>query len=196
MPSHRFNSATGEQKWITQIIYTDSEPPSRMPNSLMPSAKLRSANLPFLTSLVWRGRESSPGLPHPDFKIGAVEKSHITSHHIHFMDSSLENPSSYTLHLFAKCRRKNVFNSFVCMFFFLWGNAAPGFQCIYNVQYGRISNREHPSIIPYSHKFYSLVKLFHLLHMARVHSILRGGMRVHGKWNCHMWDCHIKVWGY
>ncbi len=47
-PSHRFNSATGEQKRITQTIYTDSEPPSRTPNSLMPSAKLRSANLPFL----------------------------------------------------------------------------------------------------------------------------------------------------
>ncbi len=46
MPSHRFCSATGEQKGITQTIYTDSEPPSRMPNSIMPSAKLRSANLP------------------------------------------------------------------------------------------------------------------------------------------------------
>ncbi len=33
---------------ITQTIYTDSEPPSRMPNLLMPSAKLRTANLPFL----------------------------------------------------------------------------------------------------------------------------------------------------
>ena len=48
VPSHRFNSATGEQKGIIQIIYTDSELPSRMPNSLIPSAKLRSANLPFL----------------------------------------------------------------------------------------------------------------------------------------------------
>ncbi len=48
VPSHRFNSATGEQKRITQTIYTDSEQPSRMPNSLMASAKLRSANLPFL----------------------------------------------------------------------------------------------------------------------------------------------------
>ncbi len=37
VPSHQFNSATGEQKWITQTIYTDSEPPSRLPNSLMPS---------------------------------------------------------------------------------------------------------------------------------------------------------------
>ncbi len=46
VPSHRFNSGTGEQKGITQTIYTDSEPPSWMPNSLMPSAKLRSANLP------------------------------------------------------------------------------------------------------------------------------------------------------
>ncbi len=62
VPSHRFNSAKGEQKGITQTIYTDSEPPSRMPNSLMPSAKLRSANLPFFRSLVWRGRESNPGL--------------------------------------------------------------------------------------------------------------------------------------
>ncbi len=48
VPSHRFNSATGEQKGITQTIYTDSEPPSRLPISLMPSAKVRSANLPFL----------------------------------------------------------------------------------------------------------------------------------------------------
>ncbi len=35
-------------KGITQTIYTDSEPPSQIPNSLMPSVKLRSANLPFL----------------------------------------------------------------------------------------------------------------------------------------------------
>ncbi len=56
VPSHRFNSATCEQKWITQTIYTDSGPPSRLPNSLMPSAQLRSANLPFFTSLVWRCR--------------------------------------------------------------------------------------------------------------------------------------------
>ncbi len=42
VPSYWFNSATGEQKGITQTIYTDSEPPSWMPNSLMPSAKLRS----------------------------------------------------------------------------------------------------------------------------------------------------------
>ncbi len=60
------NSATGEQKGITQTIYTDFEPPSRLPNSLMPSAKLRSENLPVFTSLVWRGRESNPGLPHPE----------------------------------------------------------------------------------------------------------------------------------
>ncbi len=30
VPSHQSNSATGEQKEITQTIYTDSEPPSRM----------------------------------------------------------------------------------------------------------------------------------------------------------------------
>ncbi len=35
--SHRFNSATGEPKWITQTSYTDSEPPSRLPNSLRKS---------------------------------------------------------------------------------------------------------------------------------------------------------------
>ena len=69
VPSHRFNSATGEQKGITRTIYTDSEPPSRMPNSLMPNAKLRSANLPFFTSLVWRGRGSNTGLPHPERKL-------------------------------------------------------------------------------------------------------------------------------
>ncbi len=64
--SHRFNSATGEQKRITRTIYTDSELPSLLPTSLMPSAKLRCANLPFFTSLVWRGRRSNPGLPHPE----------------------------------------------------------------------------------------------------------------------------------
>ncbi len=47
VPSHRFNSATDEQKGISQTLYTDSEQTSRMPNSLMPSPKLRSANLPF-----------------------------------------------------------------------------------------------------------------------------------------------------
>ncbi len=31
-----------------------------MPNSLMSSAKLRSANLPFFTSLVWRSRGTNP----------------------------------------------------------------------------------------------------------------------------------------
>ena len=64
--SHRFNSAMGEQKGITQIIYTDSELPSRLPNSFMPSTKLRSANLPMFTSLVWRGQGSNPSLPHPE----------------------------------------------------------------------------------------------------------------------------------
>ncbi len=64
VPSHRCNSATGDQKGITQTIYTDSEPPSLLPNSLMPSAKLRSAKLQVFTSLVWRGRGSNPGLSH------------------------------------------------------------------------------------------------------------------------------------
>ncbi len=66
VPSHWFNSTTGEQKGITQTIYTDSAPPNRMPNSLMPSGKLRSANLPILMSLVWHGRGSNPGLPQVD----------------------------------------------------------------------------------------------------------------------------------
>ncbi len=52
VPIHQFNSATGEQQGIIQTIYTDSEPPSRMPNSLTPSANLRSTNLPFFPSLV------------------------------------------------------------------------------------------------------------------------------------------------
>ncbi len=52
VPIHQINSFTGEQKGITQTIYIDSEPPSPMTNSLIPSAKLRSANLPFLTSLL------------------------------------------------------------------------------------------------------------------------------------------------
>ncbi len=60
VPSHRFNSATGEQTGITRTIYTESEPPSRMLNSLMPSAKLRSANHPVFTSLVWRPRPAAP----------------------------------------------------------------------------------------------------------------------------------------
>ncbi len=59
VPSHRFNSATGEQKGITKTIYTESEPSSRLANSLMPSAKLRSTNLPYFTSLVWCGRWSN-----------------------------------------------------------------------------------------------------------------------------------------
>ena len=38
VPSHRFNSATGEQKGITKTIYTDSKlTSSRLPNSLKPS---------------------------------------------------------------------------------------------------------------------------------------------------------------
>ncbi len=41
VPSHRFNSATGEQKGITQAICTDSELASRLANSLMPSANLQ-----------------------------------------------------------------------------------------------------------------------------------------------------------
>ncbi len=45
VPSQRFNSATGEQKGITQTIYTDSEAHSRLPNSLMLSDKLRSTIL-------------------------------------------------------------------------------------------------------------------------------------------------------
>ena len=40
--------------------YTDSEQASRLPNSLMLSAKLRNANLPVFTSLVGRGRGSNP----------------------------------------------------------------------------------------------------------------------------------------
>ncbi len=52
VPSHRFNSTTDEQKGIAQTIYTDPEPPSRLPNSLITIAKLRSANLQFFTSLV------------------------------------------------------------------------------------------------------------------------------------------------
>ncbi len=68
VPSHRFNSATCEHKGITQTIYTDSEPPSRMPNSLMPSAKLRSARLLiFYVFVVTRsGIEPRPPAPRAD----------------------------------------------------------------------------------------------------------------------------------
>ncbi len=67
VPSHRFISATCEQKGITQTIYTNPEPPSRMPNPLMPSAKLRRANLPFLS--LWCdvvGIEARPPAPRAD----------------------------------------------------------------------------------------------------------------------------------
>ncbi len=63
VPSHQFNSATSEQKGIPQTIYTDSEPPSRLPNSLMPSAKLRSANLFGVTR---SGIEPRPPAPRAD----------------------------------------------------------------------------------------------------------------------------------
>ncbi len=68
VPSHRFNSAIGKQKGITQTIYTDSEPPSRMPNSLMPNAKLRSANLPFfyILGVTRSGIEPWPPAPRAD----------------------------------------------------------------------------------------------------------------------------------
>ncbi len=45
VPRRRFNSATGEQKWLTQTIYTDSEPPSRLPNSLMPSWEAQTSHI-------------------------------------------------------------------------------------------------------------------------------------------------------
>ncbi len=48
VPSHRFNSATGEQKWITQTIYTNSEPPSRLPNSLMQAPSWEGQTSQFL----------------------------------------------------------------------------------------------------------------------------------------------------
>ena len=65
VPSHRFNSATGEQEWITQTIYTDSEPPSRLSNSLMPSAKLRNANLPVLRLCCDAVGDRTPSSPTP-----------------------------------------------------------------------------------------------------------------------------------
>ncbi len=45
-----------------------SEPPSRMPNSLMPSVKLRSANLPFfyVFGVTWSGIEPRPLAPWAD----------------------------------------------------------------------------------------------------------------------------------
>ncbi len=48
--------------------YHDSEPPNWMPNAQLINANCQAAkpNLPFLTSLVWRGRGSNPGLPHPE----------------------------------------------------------------------------------------------------------------------------------
>ncbi len=69
VPSHRFNSTTGEQKFkgTTQTIYTDSEPPSRLPKSLMPSAKLRSAPPSFYVFGVIRsGIDPQPPTPRAD----------------------------------------------------------------------------------------------------------------------------------
>ncbi len=68
MPSHRCNSATGEQKGITQTIYTDSEPPSRFPNSFMPRAKLRRAKPPIfhIFGVTRSGIEPRPPAPRTD----------------------------------------------------------------------------------------------------------------------------------
>ncbi len=62
------NSATGEQKGITQTNYTDSEQTSRLSNSLMPSAKLNRSNLPLFMSFgVAQSRiEPGPPAPRPD----------------------------------------------------------------------------------------------------------------------------------
>ncbi len=56
------------RKVSLKTIYTDSELPSRMPNSLMPSAKPSSANLPFLTSLgvTLSGIQPRPPAPRAD----------------------------------------------------------------------------------------------------------------------------------
>ena len=66
VPNHWLNSATREQKGITQTIILTPNQASRLPNSLVPNANLRSANLPVFTSLVWRRWGSNPGLPHPE----------------------------------------------------------------------------------------------------------------------------------
>ncbi len=66
VPSHRFNSATGEQKGITQTIYTDYEPPSRMPNSLMPSAKRKSPFFYVFSGVTQSGIEPRPPAPRAD----------------------------------------------------------------------------------------------------------------------------------
>ncbi len=67
VPSHRFYSATGEQTGITQTIYTDSQPSSRMPTSLMPRAKLRAQTSHFLRLGVTRsGIEPRPPAPRAD----------------------------------------------------------------------------------------------------------------------------------
>ncbi len=65
VPSHRFNSATDEQKRITQTIYTDYEPPSRLPNSLMPSAKAEKCKPPsfYVFGVTWSGIETWPPAP-------------------------------------------------------------------------------------------------------------------------------------
>ncbi len=74
VPRHRFNSATGEQKGITQTIYTDTEPPSRMPNSLIqaPSWEVQKAVrdrtpasrtwVDALTIMLWGGGRSWLGV--------------------------------------------------------------------------------------------------------------------------------------
>ncbi len=69
VPSCRFNSATGEQKRITQTIYTDSEPPSRMPNSLVPSATEAEKRKPpsfYVFGATRSGIEPRPPAPRAD----------------------------------------------------------------------------------------------------------------------------------
>ncbi len=46
--------------------YAHSEQASQLPNWLVSSVKLKSASLPLFTPLLWRGRGSNSGLPHPE----------------------------------------------------------------------------------------------------------------------------------
>ncbi len=62
VPSHRFNFATGEQKEITQTIYTDSEPPVVI-NAKRQAEKRKPPS--FYVFGMTRS-ESNPGLPHPE----------------------------------------------------------------------------------------------------------------------------------
>ncbi len=69
VPSHRFHSARGEQRGITQTIYTDSEPPSRLPNALINTKRQVEKRKPlifYVFGVTRSGMEPWPPAPQAD----------------------------------------------------------------------------------------------------------------------------------